>query len=258
MTELPLRRLSSIAGVLLAAATMLASAAAASALPAPPVAPIPPVSPPTASADVVLSNETTSTTWVTADYARPVFAQPSTHSRRVTRLRFVTSDGFLQSYIALRERHTVSGDWVQLRLPMRPNGLTGWVSRGALDTFNMVHTQLVLDRAQRRLTLFRDGTQVLSAPIGIGKPSTPTPPGHFWITEKFAVHNSPVYGPYAFGTSDYSVLTDWPGGGVIGLHGTNEPQLVPGTPSHGCVRLHNGDVRRLSRLVPLGTPLLIR
>jgi hypothetical protein len=205
----------------------------------------------------VLSNETTLTTWVTAVYARPVYRQPSRKSAVVTRLRFVTSDGFLQSYIALRERHTAHGDWIELRLPMRPNGRTGWVRREALDTFSVVHTQIVLDRAQHRLTLFRAGTVVLTAPIGVGKPSTPTPRGHFWITEKFAVHSSPVYGPYAFGTSDYSVLSDWPGGGIVGLHGTDEPQLVPGDPSHGCVRLHNSDIMRLSRLVPIGTPLLI-
>jgi hypothetical protein len=206
---------------------------------------------------VTLSNETTVTTWATALSSQPVHAQSSRGSRVVNRLRFVTSDGFLQSYIALKERRTARGDWVELRLPMRPNGHTGWVRREALDTFSVVHTQLVLDREQHRITLFRDGKVVLSAPVGVGKASTPTPTGHFWITEKFAVHGAPVYGPYAFGTSDYSVLTDWPGGGIIGLHGTNEPQLVPGNPSHGCIRLHNTDILRLAGLVPIGTPLLI-
>jgi hypothetical protein len=205
----------------------------------------------------MLSNETTVTTWATAISAQPVRQQPSRGSRVVTRLRFVTSDGFLQSYIALRERRTARGDWVELRLPMRPNGHTGWVRRDALETFSVVHTQLVLNREQHRITLYRDGNVVLTAPVGVGKASTPTPTGHFWITEKFAVHGVPVYGPYAFGTSDYSVLTDWAGGGIIGLHGTNEPQLVPGNPSHGCIRLHNSDILRLARLVPIGTPLLI-
>jgi len=63
---------------------------------------------------------------------------------------------------------------------------------------------------------------------------------------------------YAFGTSAYSpTLTDWPGGGVIGIHGTNQPQLVPGRPSHGCVRVRNPDMLRLSHLMPLGTPVWI-
>jgi len=53
-------------------------------------------------------------------------------------------------------------------------------------------------------------------------------------------------------------LSDWPGGGVIGVHGTDEPGLIPGRVSHGCVRLRNGDVNRLRRLMGLGTPILIR
>ena len=140
---------------------------------------------------------------------------------------------------------------------MRPNGRTGWVRSSDVEEPQTVHTQIVIDRASRRLTLYRDGAQAMSVPVGVGKQSTPTPSGHFWITEKFAVHSSPMYGPYAMGTSAYSRLSDWPGGGVVGIHGTNQPGLVPGDPSHGCVRLHNGDIKRLVRQVPIGTPVLI-
>ena len=92
----------------------------------------------------------------------------------------------------------------------------------------------------------------------MGKPSTPTPKGHFWIREKFRVHErGGPYGPAAFGTSDYSVLSDWPGGGIIGIHGTDEPELIPGNPSHGCIRMKNGAIRRLWKKMPVGTPLLI-
>ena len=64
-------------------------------------------------------------------------------------------------------------------------------------------------------------------------------------------------GAYAFQTSGYSKLSDWPGGGVVGVHGTNEPNLVPGRPSHGCIRMHNKDIVRLGRLMTVGTPLLV-
>ena len=74
----------------------------------------------------------------------------------------------------------------------------------------------------------------------------------------FGGFNNSAYGPYAIGTSAYSpTLTDWPGGGVVGIHGTDQPGLVPGHPSHGCVRLHNGDVTRLYRILQLGTPITI-
>ncbi|MGZ5310042.1 MAG: L,D-transpeptidase, partial [Solirubrobacterales bacterium] len=66
------------------------------------------------------------------------------------------------------------------------------------------------------------------------------------------------YGPLAFGTSAYSRLSDWPGGGVIGIHGTNQPELIPGRPSHGCIRVLNPALRRLARLMPIGTPVWIR
>ena len=208
--------------------------------------------------DVILSNETTHTTWAVADYATPIRVQPSASASQVAKFQFLTPDQFLQSYVLLRERRTPSGSWVLLRIPGRPNGRTGWAPRGSLDAFNRVNTQLVVNRASRRLSLYRAGRLIYQAPVGVGKPSTPTPAGHFWITESFGGFNSPAYGPWAFGTSDFSSLTDWPGGGIVGMHGTNEPQLVPGDPSHGCIRLHNSDVLRLKSLVPLGTPMLVQ
>ena len=67
-----------------------------------------------------------------------------------------------------------------------------------------------------------------------------------------------VYGPLAFITSATSpTLTDWPGGGIVGIHGTNQPGLIPGRISHGCVRLRNADILRLAKLMPVGTPLTI-
>ena len=207
-------------------------------------------------ATIVLSNETTSTTWSVADQVIPIRARPGAGAPRVGTLALQTPDGFLQSYLLLREQPTSHGWWVQLRIPGRPNGRVGWVPRGALDSFNHTNMQIVVDRATRQLTLYRAGRVIFRAPVGVGKPSTPTPPGHFWITEAFA-STDPFYGPWAFATSDYSTLSEWPGGGIVGLHGTNEPSLVPGDPSHGCIRLHNSDVLRLAALVSIGTPLLV-
>lgn len=207
--------------------------------------------------DLVLSNETTSSTWTVADYGVAIHALPQKNSARVGTLQFSTPDGFLQSYLLLREHWTNTTAWIQLRIPGRPNGRVGWVPRGALDSFNHTDMQVVVDRASRRLTVYRAGRAIFQAPVGVGKPSTPTPPGHFWITEAFPSSNA-AYGPYAFGTSDYSTLTDWIGGGIVGLHGTDQPALVPGDPSHGCIRLHNSDILRMSSLVGIGTPLLVR
>jgi lipoprotein-anchoring transpeptidase ErfK/SrfK len=54
------------------------------------------------------------------------------------------------------------------------------------------------------------------------------------------------------------VLTDWPDGGYVGVHGTDRPDLIPGQISHGCIRMSNSDIVRLGRLMPVGTPLTIR
>ena len=207
--------------------------------------------------DTVLSNETTHTTWALANFAGAIRSRPARHAPEIRKLQFFTPDGFQQSYILLRQHWVGSQSWVKVRIPMRPNGRVGWVLRRALGHYHVTHLELVVDRSERRLTLYRKGTVVYRAPVGVGKPKTPTPPGHFWITEAFP-SSDPFYGPYAFGTSDYSTLTEWPGGGIVGLHGTNEPQLVPGDPSHGCIRLHNKDILALSHIVRIGTPLLIK
>jgi hypothetical protein len=184
---------------------------------------------------------------------------PSPTARPVGRLRWLTEDGLAEVYVALVQwvdphRRT----WVRLRLPQRPNGVTGWVRRAALGPLHVVRTLLEIDKRRLRARLFRDAKLVFKAGIGIGKSATPTPSGRFWIREKFPVHNVPLYGPYAMGTSAYApTLSDWPGGGVVGLHGTNQPWLVPGRPSHGCIRLRNADITRLYRLTPRGTPVWI-
>ena len=95
-------------------------------------------------------------------------------------------------------------------------------------------------------------------PVGVGEPQWPTPTGEFYIRNVLTRFSSPFYGPVAFGTSARSnVLTDWPGGGFIGIHGTNEPEILPGQVSHGCIRMPNHAVLRLARLMPLGTPVTI-
>jgi lipoprotein-anchoring transpeptidase ErfK/SrfK len=137
--------------------------------------------------------------------------------------------------------------------------VTGWVRRGALGPFHLIHTRLVVNRGSLRVTLYDRGKRRFQARVGIGAPSTPTPAGSFWIREKFHVSGNPMYGTRAMGTAAYSnVLTDWPGGGVVGMHGTSEPGLIPGRPSHGCIRLKNADIERLYAVTPIGTPLLIK
>lgn len=209
---------------------------------------------------VQLSNEITFTRWASAVTRAEAYAQPLAQARRVGRLRLLTEDGFPEVYVLLESRQDALGvTWIRLRLPQRPNNVTGWVRRAALGPFELVHTRLVVDHRTLSVTLYDRGRRRFQARVGMGAPSTPTPRGSFWIREKFHVHGSPLYGTRAMGTAAYSnMLTDWPGGGVIGVHGTDEPGLIPGRPSHGCIRLKNRDIRRLYALTPIGTPVRIR
>jgi len=207
-----------------------------------------------------LSNERTLTRWAHAERFGRIRARPSQRSRSVARLRAHTEDGYPEVYVVLRRWVSEKGrTWVKVRIPMRPNGRTGWVYESSLGPLYSVRTQLVINRRRLRATLYRSGRRIWRSPVGIGARGTPTPAGRFWIRERIRVRNPRgLYGPWAFGTSAYSRLTDWPGGGVVGVHGTNQPELIPGRPSHGCVRVPNRAVRRLARLMPIGTPVRIR
>lgn len=212
------------------------------------------------AATVALSNGRTLTRWAFPTSEAIVRASPSSRGRALGRLQFLTADGQAELYLAVASTQLAStATWVRIEVPGRPNGRTGWVPRGALGTLHVVRDRLLVDRAQLRATLYRDGHAIFSAPVGVGKPSTVTPPGQFYVMEKLITIGAPVYGPYAIGTSAYApTLSEWPGGGVVGIHGTDEPQLIPGRPSHGCIRLRNGDITRLWHLISLGTPIEIR
>jgi hypothetical protein len=239
-----------------ATALVLALVAAAFAPAIASAAALPPANPPGA---VRLSDERLTTRWAHTGDIQPIFSRASDKSRRVAKLHLLTEDSFPEVYVVLsRWKNKAGNTWLHIRVPMRPNGRTGWVRQSALRPMHTVHTSLIVNRHTLRVTLFDHGKKRFSARIGVGKAGTPTPAGRFWIREKFHVNGNTIYGPRAMGTSAYApTLSEWPGGGVVGLHGTNEPNLIPGRPSHGCVRLRNADILRLYRLVPTGTPVRI-
>ena len=224
----------------------------------------PPLRPKTADGplgDETLSNETTLSRWAYTNLRSKVRVAPGKHKRSFARLRWDTEDGPPEVYLVLSSRLDARGKpWLKIRVPGRPNGRTGYVPEQALTPLRIVETQLVVDRKRLEAKLYKRGRVIWRSPVGIGAPGTVTPAGRFWIRERLRnLGGSPVYGPWAFGTAAYSAtLTDWPGGGVVGIHGTNEPGLIPGRPSHGCVRVPNGRISRLARLMPVGTPLRIR
>jgi lipoprotein-anchoring transpeptidase ErfK/SrfK len=150
--------------------------------------------------------------------------------------------------------------WVLISLARRPNGSTGWVRRSAVKLL-VDYYRLRIDLTAHKLTLFSHGKVSNEIPIGVGKALTPTPTGTYFVVELLKTPDpNGLYGPYAFGLSAYStVLTQFGAGGKgeIGLHGTNQPELIGRNVSHGCIRISNENITRLSRLLPLGTPVEI-
>jgi lipoprotein-anchoring transpeptidase ErfK/SrfK len=148
--------------------------------------------------------------------------------------------------------------WYRVRLPILPNNSTGWVRKSVLSDLYTVDTHLYINLGKLTATLEKDGKVVFKTHVGLGTATNPTPRGQFYVRSKLVGYDSPVYGPLAFGTSARSpTLTDWPGGGFVGVHGTNQPEILPGYVSHGCIRMPNEAILKLSRLMPVGTPITI-
>jgi hypothetical protein len=153
------------------------------------------------------------------------------------------------------------GDWVQVRLPERPNGKTAWI-QSRYVAFGRTPYRIVIHRSSTSLTLYKDGYPQWTAPVGLGVAKTPTPLGSYFIT--VIEHDAaPGYGPLQLSTSAHSeTIQSWQGMGdaITAIHGPisgrSDRQIgSTGTYiSNGCVRMHLSDLQRLAD-VPIGTPL---
>jgi lipoprotein-anchoring transpeptidase ErfK/SrfK len=146
----------------------------------------------------------------------------------------------------------------RVQVPLRPNGVTGWVAAGAV-TIASVTTRIEIDLSQRWLRLYRAGRELLHATVAIGSAATPTPTGRYYVNQRL-IPTDPggPFGPGAVGISAFSnVLTGWTQGGPIAIHGTNAPWSIGHAVSNGCVRLRNPLLRRVFRTAVAGTPVVI-
>ena len=206
-----------------------------------------------------VSDERRITYSASVEVAAPVRAGPSFSAEKVGYLRPDTYHGRPEVVLVLGRRELDGQQWLRIRYA----GLgrrVGWVKERALSPWRLHRTLVVVDRATPELRLLRNGKVVMRVPVGVGAGASPTPSGHYYIRERLALSSTTsIYGALAFGTSAFSrYRTDWPGGGQVGIHGTNQPELIPGHISNGCVRLRNDNVRALGRRIDVGTPVLIK
>jgi len=175
--------------------------------------------------------------------------------------RFPAKNAFGQqvSFLVTGAHRTPAGDpWLHIQLGAKPNEATAWVPKAEV-TLARVHDSVVVDLSQRTLRHYHDGKLVERFSVGIGQPQWPTTLGRYFIWAKVP-QASPFgpYGVYALGLSGFSaVLTDWPGGGRMAIHGTANASDKGQQVSHGCVRVYNPDMQKLKRL-PMGTPVVIQ
>jgi lipoprotein-anchoring transpeptidase ErfK/SrfK len=158
-------------------------------------------------------------------------------------------------------RRQVAGGWLLVDLPVRPNGSTGYIREREVH-LSRNRFSVRVELGEHRLEVRRDGQPIFEAPAGIGTTATPTPGGRFYVKELLRPPDpGGAYGPYAYGLSGFSTtLSSFAGSdGVVGIHGTDQPEEVGRDVSHGCIRLRNDDIVALAERIrlPLGTPVEI-
>lgn len=150
-----------------------------------------------------------------------------------------------------------SGDWLKVLIPARPNQTEGWIKASDV-TLETVSYRMVLNLSKFQLTVYKGSEVFIETDVVIGKDSTRTPVGRFYMTEKIKQSNDTgIYGSWVLATNGYSESLDTFNDGlpVIAFHGTNQPELVGTKASNGCVRMTNEVVSKLADALPAGTPI---
>jgi lipoprotein-anchoring transpeptidase ErfK/SrfK len=186
-----------------------------------------------------------------------VRSAPNPRARVIKTLTQFRTDYRIQEIFAVAVQNGSDGrPWYKISVPMRPNGTMGWIPAPAV-TLSPTVSEIRVHRFPRTIDLYWHGRHVWHGRVAIGAPGMPTPLGHYYVAARFVPYQDPFLGVFAVETSGYSALTEWPGGGWFGIHGTDEPWLLGKAVSHGCVRVANTTALQLRKYAPLGTPIII-
>ena len=151
------------------------------------------------------------------------------------------------------------GNRLRVQLPIKPNGVVGYVDKSAV-TVGKHDYYIIVSLSAHTVNVYKSGAVILTDKVAVGTKDAPTPTGTYYLSElaKVTTKNSD-YGPWAFGVSAFSTkYTHFKGGsGQIGFHGTNQPQLLGKDVSHGCIRTSNATITKLAQILPQGTPIQV-
>ena len=188
-----------------------------------------------------------------------IYTDPSKQTPRAVlpnpwALNGAAADPIPQAFRVIRKR---TDGWVQVELPQRPNGQSGWISPGEVRLTQTPY-RIEVSLSAHHITVFDKTAILYQGPIATGATATPTPTGSYYLRVLLKSSNpSSVYGPFAFGLSAHSdALTTFSGSDAeIGLHGNNNISALGRSVSHGCIRMDNTAITTLSKILPLGTPV---
>ena len=151
---------------------------------------------------------------------------------------------------------TADGQWLKVQIPVRPNGTEGWIpAEQAVLSSHFVRAAVNLTD---RVVKVWDGDDLIAETGAvIGTANRPTPVGRFFVNDLVEKWPDSAYGPYVLSLSGFSEVLEKFAGGipVIAIHGTNQPELIGGALSNGCIRVPNDVVIFLAENVPMGTPV---
>jgi lipoprotein-anchoring transpeptidase ErfK/SrfK len=149
--------------------------------------------------------------------------------------------------------------WLKVMLPGRPDGSTGWIAQNGTRQL-ATGWRILVDLGARRVAVYRGGRRVRTFQAVVGKPSTPTPSGQFFVEETVQMQPGEPDGPFALALSARSnVLQEFEGGpGQIGIHGREGLGGTLGrAESHGCIRLATASIDWLAARIGPGTPVTV-
>jgi lipoprotein-anchoring transpeptidase ErfK/SrfK len=149
-------------------------------------------------------------------------------------------------------------EWLKVLLQARPNHTEGWINRAEV-TLSETRTRIELVKSTFHLKAWDGDRLVAETSVVIGKDSTYTPVGTFYIAEKISRPAGGAFGPWILALNGYSESLDSFDGGMpqLAFHGTNKPELIGTKASNGCVRMPDEIDQLLADQMPAGTPITV-
>lgn len=198
--------------------------------------------------------------WLVAQAVRAsnVYAQPSTEARVKLAFERRNINDYPTVFLVHHTKEITGRVWYNVWVAMRPNGSRGWIREGDVAIYPTT-AKIEIDLSARTLTVFRRGKQLGVFRVAVGMPGLSTPTGSFFVNQKLRPPApGGVYGSLAIGISAFQPkLPYWEQGGPVAIHGTDQPELLGKAISHGCVRMRDKDVLKVSAWVPTGSPVII-